>query len=199
MFSPQSKSYLSNSRSEEARHRMNEEAAHSYPPSSQNSSSQDESSLLVESNHTLPFLLSTDLMAPSAEPKATTFFGRVLDIFKGKNSDFSSSFVLASIGDSVRFSQPDDVLHPAQGTTQNPPYVTMLTYRDQTPLFTFRSTTGLLQIDSGLERQSDVDISFWIAVTLTYLDYLHDREVSDYLHISSASVSCIIGLHSSRE
>lgn len=39
------------------------------------------------------------------------------------------------------------------------------------------SVTGLLEIDRAEERILGVDTSFWIAVALTYLEFLEEREV----------------------
>lgn len=44
-------------------------------------------------------------------------------------------------------------------------------------MLTARSVTGLLELDDGVERDLGVTQSFWIAVALTYLDFLEDREV----------------------
>ena len=44
-------------------------------------------------------------------------------------------------------------------------------------MLTVRSVTGLLELDEGVERDLGVAPSFWIAIALTYLDFLEDREV----------------------
>ena len=44
-------------------------------------------------------------------------------------------------------------------------------------MLTVRSVTGLLELDERVERDLGVAQSFWIAVALTYLDFLEDREV----------------------
>ena len=44
-------------------------------------------------------------------------------------------------------------------------------------MFTVRSVTGLLELDERVERDLGVAQSFWIAIALTYLDFLEDREV----------------------
>lgn len=44
-------------------------------------------------------------------------------------------------------------------------------------MFTVRSVTGLLELDEKVEREFGVAQSFWIAIALTYLDFLEDREV----------------------
>jgi len=51
-----------------------------------------------------------------------------------------------------------------------------LTFHDRTPVLTVRSVTGLLELDERVERDLGVAQSFWIAIALTYLDFLEDRE-----------------------
>ena len=40
-----------------------------------------------------------------------------------------------------------------------------------------RRVTGVIEIDREEERFLGIEASFWIAVALTYLDFLEDREV----------------------
>lgn len=51
-------------------------------------------------------------------------------------------------------------------------------FHDATPVMTAQSTTGLLEINRAEERMLGVDTSFWVAVCLTYLEFLEDKEVS---------------------
>lgn len=53
----------------------------------------------------------------------------------------------------------------------------LVTFHDRTPILTVGSVTGLLEIDRAEERILGVDTSFWIAVALTYLEFLEEREV----------------------
>jgi hypothetical protein len=46
-------------------------------------------------------------------------------------------------------------------------------------MLTVHAITGLLEIDKAAERMLGVQSSFWVAVALTYLDFLEDRQVSD--------------------
>ncbi|KAF5361431.1 hypothetical protein D9758_006120 [Tetrapyrgos nigripes] len=57
----------------------------------------------------------------------------------------------------------------------------LLTYHDHTSSLTFRSMTGLLEIDQAEEQLLGIDTSFWIAAALAYLDFLSDRGVSEVL------------------
>lgn len=58
-----------------------------------------------------------------------------------------------------------------------PLHAPLLTFHDQTPVLTVRSFTGLLEIEKSEEVLLGVDTSFWVAVALTYLEYLEEREV----------------------
>ncbi|KAF8889133.1 hypothetical protein BD779DRAFT_421142 [Infundibulicybe gibba] len=52
----------------------------------------------------------------------------------------------------------------------------ILVFHDQTPVLTVGSLTGLIEIDQSEERLLGLDTSFWIAVALTYLEFLEDRD-----------------------
>ena len=41
-----------------------------------------------------------------------------------------------------------------------------------------RSLTGLIELNQVEERTLGVDTSFWIAIALTYLEFLEEREVN---------------------
>lgn len=42
-----------------------------------------------------------------------------------------------------------------------------------------RSLSGMIELNQVEERTLGVETSFWIAVALTYLEFLEEREVSD--------------------
>ncbi|KAJ3569133.1 hypothetical protein NP233_g5253 [Leucocoprinus birnbaumii] len=77
---------------------------------------------------------------------------------------------------------------PAQAPTSNaggntataaavvPLHAPLLTFHDRTPVLTVRSLTGLLEIEKAEEALLGVDTSFWVAVALTYLEFLEERE-----------------------
>jgi hypothetical protein len=69
--------------------------------------------------------------------------------------------------------QPTAVI-PEQQTHLHTP---LLVFHDQTPVLTVRSLTGLIELDKAEESYLGVDTSFWIAVALTYLEFLEEREV----------------------
>jgi len=70
--------------------------------------------------------------------------------------------------------QPTAII-PEQQAYLNTP---LLVFHDQTPVLTVRSLTGLIEMDRAEESYLGVDTSFWIAVALTYLEFLEEREVS---------------------
>lgn len=53
----------------------------------------------------------------------------------------------------------------------------VLVFHDRTPVLTVRSLTGLIEIEQTEEQLLGVETSFWIAVALTYLEFLEEREV----------------------
>jgi len=52
----------------------------------------------------------------------------------------------------------------------------LLVFHDRTPFLTVRSLTGLIDIDDPEEQLLGIDTSFWIAIVLTYLEFLEERE-----------------------
>ncbi|KAF8494551.1 hypothetical protein JB92DRAFT_3126859 [Gautieria morchelliformis] len=40
----------------------------------------------------------------------------------------------------------------------------------------YTRTSGLLEINEGIERQLGVDPGFWVAVALAYLEFLTERD-----------------------
>lgn len=150
---------------------------HSYPPTPSASSSTPSSPRMPPSNldrigrvgrehqtQISPFLLAphsrTHVPQPEQQP---SFFGRVLSTFRNHAPSHSLSFTLSPI-------------------LRNPPHppptpTPLLTFHDRTPVLTARSVTGLIELDERVERELGVAQSFWIAIALTYLDFLEDREV----------------------
>jgi hypothetical protein len=75
------------------------------------------------------------------------------------------------------------------------PLTPFLVHHDRTPVLTFGSFTGLIEIDAVEEKLLGVDRSFWIAVSLTYLEFLENREVSESVHLFVIVIlTCIIEL-----
>jgi len=61
-----------------------------------------------------------------------------------------------------------------------PLHAPLLIFHDQTPVLTVRLLTGLLEIEKTEEVLLGVDTSFWVAVALTYLEFLQEREESPF-------------------
>ncbi|KAK0213727.1 hypothetical protein IW262DRAFT_327248 [Armillaria fumosa] len=64
-------------------------------------------------------------------------------------------------------------------TTERPKSILcppLLVFHDRTPVYSVASFTGIIEIDKAEERLVGVDTSFWIAVALTYLEFLAERE-----------------------
>jgi len=53
---------------------------------------------------------------------------------------------------------------------------TLLTFTDHTPTLTYNTITGLIVLDEPELRRLGVETSFWIAVALTYLEFLQEKE-----------------------
>ncbi|KAL0952858.1 hypothetical protein HGRIS_007080 [Hohenbuehelia grisea] len=64
----------------------------------------------------------------------------------------------------------------AQTHSSPPAPPPLLNFHDRTPVLTAHAFTGLLEIDRDEERMLGVDTGFWIAVALTYLEFLGERE-----------------------
>ena len=135
-----------------------------------------------------PTKITQFLLAPHSSPhvpgpqpgEQTTLFTRALSLFQNHKPSHSASFTLCTLG------RPDSAPHvagpssePRQRLSQLIPKIPspLLTFHDRTPMLTVGSVTGLLEIDRAEERVLGVDTSFWIAVALTYLEFLEEREV----------------------
>ena len=66
----------------------------------------------------------------------------------------------------------------------------LLTFHDRTPVWTARCSSGLIEMDEGQCRVLGVEPAFYVAVALTYLEFLEDREVRRRLsfHLCPRSV-----------
>ncbi|KAH0833958.1 hypothetical protein J3R83DRAFT_11175 [Lanmaoa asiatica] len=102
-----------------------------------------------------PTKIAQFLLAPHSSPhvpgpqpgEQSSLFTRALSLFQNHKPSHSASFTLCTLD------------------------------RPRTPILTVGSVTGLLEIDRAEERILGVDTSFWIAIALTYLEFLEEREV----------------------
>ena len=119
----------------------------------------------------------------------SSFFTRAFSILKSHQPSHSNSFTLSRLLAPNPLSSPPPYASsvPSVALTDNnapiPLHPPLLVFHDRTPFLTVRSLTGLIEIDDTEERLLGVDSSFWIAIVLTYLEFLEEREVSDILFI----------------
>ena len=127
-------------------------------------------------------------LAPhSVQPTSDSLFARALSVLKNHRPSHSNSFTLSRITANPKNtplsppppyvgspSAPIEVSSPAISVLLPPP---VLVFHDRTPVLTVRSHTGLIEINRAEEQLLGVETSFWIAVALTYLEFLEEREV----------------------
>jgi hypothetical protein len=150
------------------------------------------------------FILTPSSSPPAQESSNTSFFWRALSVIKSYSPSHSNSFTLCRVlhppkRDGVSSPPPPyrwnaSVSSVEQLPTSFPPppdipTITslrsqrhrrilnspLLVFHDQTPLLTLRSLTGLIELNQVEEQTLGVDTSFWIAIALTYLEFLEER------------------------
>ena len=172
---------------------------HSYPPAStseRSSSSTSRPSSISQkpfrsSLKPIPTQITQFVLAPSSIPpiQQPSFFTRAFSILKSHQSSHSNSFTLSRLLASGALSSPPPYASSVPlvpevasiGDAPLPLHPPLLVFHDRTPFLTVRSLTGLIEIDKTEERLLGVDTSFWIAMVLTYLEFLEEREASDML------------------
>lgn len=149
---------------------------HSYPPNPPHLPSRSSSQTLTVPSQeqtkaqisTLPspkscmirqFILTPSLLAP-ASTGAGTLFSRAL------------SYITPKLPIRATYSFSLFPISPVSGSTSP-----LLTFTDRTSTFSV-ATTGLIEVNKGMERQLGINPSFWIALALAYLEFLADRDVS---------------------
>ncbi|KAF5376144.1 hypothetical protein D9615_007656 [Tricholomella constricta] len=120
-----------------------------------------------------------------AQPTSNSIFARALSVLKNHRPSHSNSFTLSRIAASAPLSPPPSYtstpsqVSPMQASNLSAPAPLpppVLVFHDRTPLLTVRSLTGLIEIERTEEQLLGVETSFWIAVALTYLEFLEERE-----------------------
>ena len=135
------------------------------------------------------FILAPHSSAHVPQPETSSFFTRALSAFRNSKPSHSSSFTLCPLPPPAMASTVTSVQNaPTAGTATPPPSshhfhllprpIPLLTFHDRTPILTVGSITGLLEIDEAEQKLLGVQTSFWIAVALTYLGFLEERDVS---------------------
>ncbi|KAF9451010.1 hypothetical protein P691DRAFT_809036 [Macrolepiota fuliginosa MF-IS2] len=146
------------------------------------------------------FILAPSNVLPIHQGSSSqqSFLSRALSVLKSHSPAHSNSFTLSRVPLNTPLSPPPpyalnlpaaDVSRSTVALTTSAPvppgsaqgavplHAPLLTFHDRTPVLTVRSLTGLLEIDTSEECLLGVDTSFWIAVALTYLEFLEEREV----------------------
>ncbi|KAF5329364.1 hypothetical protein D9619_009187 [Psilocybe cf. subviscida] len=157
----------------------------------------------ITSSQITQFVLSAHSSQPVETPQNASFFSRALSVLKSHRPSHSNSFTLSRVLAPSNMSAPPPpyasnaslttlpsiTSQPGHSTTailepqQHLHHPPLLVFHDQTPVLTVRSLSGLLEVEKAEEEFLGVDTSFWIAVALTYLEFLEDRE--SYLAASS--------------
>ncbi|KAF7421169.1 hypothetical protein PC9H_011689 [Pleurotus ostreatus] len=124
-----------------------------------------------------PTQITDFILAPytgTVQPEAPSLLSRAFSFLKTHAPHHSNSFTLTRM--SAGGAPPPYTPAAPIGTPPMPDNLPLLTFHDHTPVLTVRSITGLLEIDIEEERLLGIDTSFWIAVALTYLEFLEERE-----------------------
>ncbi|KAF8905424.1 hypothetical protein CPB85DRAFT_1376815 [Mucidula mucida] len=108
--------------------------------------------------------------APPTKPEDTSFLSRALTALMNHTPSNSNSFSLCRVSSAP---PPYAAADPVPRSSLCAP---LLVFHDRTPLLSFGSRTGTIEIDKAEERLVGIDTSFWIAVALTYLEFLAERE-----------------------
>ncbi|KAF7975962.1 hypothetical protein HWV62_8094 [Athelia sp. TMB] len=131
------------------------------------------------------FILTPHSTAHIPQPESPSLFTRALSALKNSKPSHSSSFTLSPMASTS--ATPPAQQHSLADAVHLPPRPKpLLTFHDHTPILTVRSVTGLLEIEEQDARLLGVETSFWVAVALTYLEFLEEREAS--------AKSCLLAL-----
>ncbi|KAF8637130.1 hypothetical protein AX17_003034 [Amanita inopinata Kibby_2008] len=132
------------------------------------------------------FILAPHSVAPQTTDASSSFFSRALSALKNHRPSHSRSFTLSRIPPPIHNSPPPPYTSQSTLTLTSSepkteadtiqPLKPFLVLHDRTPVLTVGSFTGLIELDQVEERMFGVDRSFWIAVALTYLEFLEQRE-----------------------
>ncbi|KAH9476779.1 hypothetical protein JR316_0010694 [Psilocybe cubensis] len=133
------------------------------------------------------FLLAPSSIPPLQHPDANaSFLSRALSLLKTHRPSHSSSFTLSRVVEPSGTTPPPYASQSSAAILQQQHphlHAPLLVFHDHTPVLTVRSLTGVIELDKSEAQYLGVDTSFWIAVALTYLEFLEERE--SYLAASS--------------
>lgn len=166
---------------------------HSYPPTptpamklSSGSTSHSQHQVrdtAQASSQITQFILAPTSIPPSQPQPSASFFARALSVLRSHRPSHSSSFTLSRVLPLNPSSPPPPYASSTAFATESPStepllHEPLLVFHDHTPVLTVRSVTGFIEIEKSEEKNLGVDTSFWIAMALTYLEFLEEREVS---------------------
>ncbi|KLO18727.1 hypothetical protein SCHPADRAFT_844661 [Schizopora paradoxa] len=167
-----------------------ESTAHSYPPTPPFSPSDDalsKSPSLVPhgSSEVQQFILAPHSSPHVPHQETSSFLSRAFAAFKNNKPSHSLSFTLCPLPRNDR-SNSQNTERPASPHCHSPSLSAIIppspdplvTFHDRTPVWTFGSSTGLMEIDVALERETGVNRSFWVCIALAYMEFLTEREAS---------------------
>jgi len=124
------------------------------------------------------FLLTPHSTAHVPRPtESVSVFTRMLSVLKNNAPSHSYSFTLSPIPTPPTPvpESPNAGNHQSHGAETHIP-VPILTFHDRTPVWTVRSNSGYIEVDKTQVRTLGVETSFYIAIALTYFEFLEDRE-----------------------
>ncbi|KAF8063996.1 hypothetical protein FPV67DRAFT_1563112 [Lyophyllum atratum] len=120
------------------------------------------------------------------QPTSNSIFARAMSMLKNNRPSHSNSFTLSREPVAAPLSplpyastaalSPGSPVETSQLSAHRSLPPPVLVFHDHTPLLTVRSITGLIEIERAEEQLLGVETSFWIAVALTYLEFLEERE-----------------------
>ena len=122
------------------------------------------------------FALSPQSRTTPQQAERASMFTRMFSALKANSPAHSYSFTLSPIPDPWAAPSPVTPGRYREAAPATP--VPLLSFIDRTPVWTANSVTGVIEIDMKLVRSLGVETSFYLAVALTYLDFVSDREVS---------------------
>ncbi|TFY62252.1 hypothetical protein EVJ58_g3974 [Rhodofomes roseus] len=120
------------------------------------------------------FVLSPQSRVTPQQAERSSLFTRMFSALKTNAPAHSYSFTLSPIPDPWAPSSPSTPGRHRDAVPATP--VPLLTFSDQTPVWTVNSVSGVIEIDMKLVRSLGVETGFYLAVALTYLDFVSDRE-----------------------
>ncbi|KAF7297081.1 hypothetical protein MIND_00941000 [Mycena indigotica] len=142
---------------------------HSYPPPPTSPPGQENGRILIE---TITQFVLTPHQLDGNKSEELSFFHKALNTIRKNSAGPDYSFTLRRIA-------------PISTTSQAPPPTTtvtseapspLVTFTDRTPTMTVHAITGLLIVSQFEEQMLGIESSFWIAVALTYLEFLQEKE-----------------------